>query len=70
MAGVRVVSDQDDIILVESGGVVRDPLVRQEALHRVERDMCDAGFTIGGSCTSPIRGRKGNEEYLLLGTLG
>ena len=55
---------------VDEGGVVRDPLVRQEALRRVEQGMRDAGFAIEGSCTSPIRGRKGNEEYLLLGTLG
>ncbi|MBR3225253.1 MAG: TlyA family RNA methyltransferase [Atopobiaceae bacterium] len=55
---------------VDEGGVVRDPLVRQEALRRIEQAMRDAGFVVGGRCTSPIRGRKGNEEYLLLGTLG
>jgi len=52
---------------VGEGGVVRDESVRTAALERVAQGMRDAGFSIAGSCTSPIRGRKGNEEYLLLG---
>lgn len=52
---------------VGEGGVVRDETVRQAALERVAEGMREAGFTIQGSCTSPIHGRKGNEEYLLLG---
>lgn len=54
---------------VDEGGVVRDPAVREEALERVRAGMEQAGFEVRGSCTSPIRGRKGNVEYLLLGTL-
>ena len=53
---------------VGEGGVVQDPLVRRAALERVARGMQESGFTIEGSCTSPIRGKKGNEEFLLLGT--
>ncbi len=54
---------------VGEGGVVRDASVRQAALEHVTQGMRDAGFTVVGSCVSPIHGRKGNEEYLLLGTL-
>lgn len=54
---------------VGEGGVVRDELVRQEALTRVSQAMEQAGFTLGGSCESPITGHKGNVEYLLLGRL-
>ena len=54
---------------VGAGGVVRDTHVRKMALDRVAHGMESAGFRIEGSCASPIHGRKGNEEYLLLGTL-
>lgn len=54
---------------VGEGGVVRDESVRLAALERVSQGMRDAGFGIVGSCESPIRGRKGNEEFLLLGAL-
>ncbi len=52
---------------VGEGGVVRDESVRKAALEHVSKGMEDAGFRIVGSCKSPIQGRKGNEEYLLLG---
>ncbi len=52
---------------VGEGGVVRDESVRRAALARVSAGMEAAGFRIVGSCVSPIHGRKGNEEYLLLG---
>lgn len=54
---------------VGEGGIVRDESVRVAALERVSQGMQEAGFRITGSCSSPIRGRKGNEEYLLLGAL-
>lgn len=54
---------------VGEGGVVRSESVRLAALERVRNGLEQAGFHIEGSCTSPIRGRKGNEEYLLLATL-
>lgn len=55
---------------VGEGGIVRDERVRQEALDRVAAAMEEAGFTLFGSCESPITGAKGNVEYLLLGRLG
>ncbi|MBR3233980.1 MAG: TlyA family RNA methyltransferase [Atopobiaceae bacterium] len=54
---------------VGEGGVVRDKTVRQEALQRVSQAMEEAGFVLGGHCESPIKGHKGNVEYLLVGRL-
>ena len=54
---------------VGEGGIVRDEMVRREALARVGSAMEEAGFTLGGSCTSPITGHKGNVEFLLVGKL-
>lgn len=54
---------------VGGGGVVRDKTVRQEALQRVSQAMEEAGFVLGGYCESPIKGHKGNVEYLLVGRL-
>lgn len=54
---------------VGEGGVVRSESVRKEALERVSRGLSESGFRVLGNCVSPIRGRKGNEEFLLLGQL-
>ncbi len=51
---------------VGKGGVVRDPVARQQAVDRVAEVARDLGCTVRGSMESPIRGaRKGNVEYLL-----
>lgn len=51
---------------VGKGGVVRDPQVR----HRCVAEVCDAarrlGYTHGGTLESPVRGPKGNVEFLVL----
>lgn len=54
---------------VGEGGIVRDKRVRAEALQRVAQAMEAAGFSLLGSCESPITGHKGNVEYLLAGQL-
>lgn len=54
---------------VGEGGIVRSQAVREAALARVAAAMDEAGFTLGGSCESPITGHKGNVEYLLVGRL-
>lgn len=54
---------------VGEGGIVRDAAAREQALSRVSAGLEKAGFRIEGRCSSPIRGHKGNEEFLLLGTL-
>ncbi len=50
---------------VGEGGVVRDASVRARALGRVTRAFEGAGLTVRGSCESPVRGHKGNVEFLL-----
>lgn len=52
---------------VGAGGVVDDPAVRLRALTKVSEAFVGAGLGLAGACPSPIRGHKGNVEYLLLG---
>ena len=52
---------------VGAGGIVRDPAVRAAAVQRVSEACECAGLVVEGVCESPITGRKGNVEYLLLG---
>ncbi len=49
---------------VGKGGIVRDPLVHQEVLHRVVAALTAEGFAVCGVIPSPIRGGDGNIEYL------
>ncbi|MGI6231144.1 MAG: TlyA family RNA methyltransferase [Tractidigestivibacter sp.] len=55
---------------VGEGGVVRDESVRLEALRRVAEAFSEAGLGPVACCQSPVRGHKGNVEYLLLGQRG
>lgn len=55
---------------VGEGGVVRDGRVRQAALDKVSLAFAEAGLCVQGSVESPIKGHKGNVEYLLYGTRG
>jgi 23S rRNA (cytidine1920-2'-O)/16S rRNA (cytidine1409-2'-O)-methyltransferase len=48
-----------------SGGIVRDPKLREGALRKVEQACKDAGFTVAGFMESPVEGGDGNKEYLL-----
>ena len=54
---------------VGEGGIVRDPAVREAALAKVEEAFEEAGFSVIGTCESPITGAKGNVEFLLAGRL-
>lgn len=51
---------------VGEGGIVRDEEVRRAVLARVEDACRERGLTVVGTCESPIRGSKGNVEYLLM----
>ena len=55
---------------VGEGGVVVDPAVHARVLADAKSCFEAHGLAVLGSCESPIRGRKGNKEYLLLGRLG
>jgi 23S rRNA (cytidine1920-2'-O)/16S rRNA (cytidine1409-2'-O)-methyltransferase len=49
---------------VGKNGVVRDPTVHLEVLRRFCEDARDAGFAVKGMTCSPIKGPKGNVEFL------
>lgn len=51
---------------VEKGGVVKDESVRREAVLKVRDFFESAGLRFEGETLSPIEGKKGNIEYLLL----
>ena len=54
---------------VGEGGIVRDEAVREAALAKVRTAFEEQGLRVLGSCESPIKGHKGNVEFLLAGQL-
>lgn len=52
---------------VGPGGVVSSPEVQLRVLEEVSGSFALAGLTPLACCPSPIRGHKGNREFLLLG---
>ncbi|MCM6778765.1 TlyA family RNA methyltransferase [Nocardia sp. CDC159] len=50
---------------VGSGGVVRDPAVRAEAVHEVAAAAAELGLHTHGVVASPLPGPSGNVEYFL-----
>lgn len=50
---------------VGKGGLVRDEAVREEVVDGLRRFFEEAGLSFDGKCQSPIRGQKGNVEYLI-----
>lgn len=50
---------------VGKGGVVRDEKKRTEAVRAVEENMRSLGLSVVGIMESPVRGPKGNIEYLI-----
>lgn len=53
---------------VGSGGIVREEPLRQEALSGVVNLLSEKGFSVKGSAPSPVKGTKGNQEYLVWAT--
>jgi 23S rRNA (cytidine1920-2'-O)/16S rRNA (cytidine1409-2'-O)-methyltransferase len=50
---------------VGKGGVVRDPLLQQEAVQRVAAAAAALGFRVSPGFPAPLKGPKGNQEYFL-----
>jgi 23S rRNA (cytidine1920-2'-O)/16S rRNA (cytidine1409-2'-O)-methyltransferase len=50
---------------VGKGGIVRDPLVHQEAIDKVAECMVSLGWEVVETIPSPITGAEGNREFLL-----
>ena len=51
---------------VGEGGIVRSEEVHRNVLERVSAGLGEFGFDVQGACDSPIAGRKGNHEFLML----
>jgi len=55
---------------VGKGGIVRDPAVRDAARARIAAWLASQpGWTVEGTCESPIAGADGNVEYLIAARL-
>ena len=50
---------------VGKGGIVRSEAVRERVVREIEDFSRKVGFTILGAIPSPIRGARGNQEFLL-----
>lgn len=50
---------------ISEGGIVINEQFRQEAVEQVRAALEEEGFAIKGLAKSPIKGTKGNQEYLL-----
>jgi len=50
---------------IGKNGIVRDPKVHEEVNGMVSSFATDLGFTVKGLTHSPVKGAKGNIEYLL-----
>jgi len=50
---------------VGKGGVVRDPILRQEAVAKVAQAARTLGLQVSPPFPSPLTGPKGNQEYFL-----
>ena len=49
---------------VGKGGIVRDPAVRERVVREIGEFAASIGLAPAGVVASPIRGAKGNQEYL------
>ena len=55
---------------VGKGGVVRDPAIHRQVLVSIAATMEEVGLGLKGVVCSPLRGPKGNVEFLLWGRKG
>ena len=51
---------------VGSGGIVRDPAKRTQAVEKVNQAAFELGLNVAGMIESPIQGAEGNIEFLAL----
>ncbi len=50
---------------VGKGGVVRDPFLHQEVIHKLSTFFENSGWTVLGNMDSPLMGPKGNREFFI-----
>jgi 23S rRNA (cytidine1920-2'-O)/16S rRNA (cytidine1409-2'-O)-methyltransferase len=53
---------------VENKGIITDLNKHMKVLLELKQFVEDAGWCLHNICRSPIKGQKGNQEYLILGT--
>lgn len=51
--------------MVARGGVVRNELYRKQAIEKIADFACQLDLTVAGVVPSPIRGPKGNMEFII-----
>ena len=51
--------------MVEKGGVVRNEVYRRQAIEKITYFACQLNLTVAGIVASPIRGPKGNQEFII-----
>lgn len=55
---------------VQKGGLIKDPQIHAEVVHRVTMGIIQLGFVLKGVIDSPILGATGNKEFLAYFTRG
>jgi 23S rRNA (cytidine1920-2'-O)/16S rRNA (cytidine1409-2'-O)-methyltransferase len=55
---------------VQKGGIVRDEHVANEVIHDMETFLSSLGLNVHGTIPSPVKGVKGNQEYLIYAIRG
>jgi 23S rRNA (cytidine1920-2'-O)/16S rRNA (cytidine1409-2'-O)-methyltransferase len=52
--------------LVPPGGVISDPHLEETACNAASQEAIRLGFSLTGIIPSPVKGRSGNQEYLMV----
>jgi 23S rRNA (cytidine1920-2'-O)/16S rRNA (cytidine1409-2'-O)-methyltransferase len=50
---------------VGKGGVIRDPAVHESVITGISSFLSDLALDVDGVIPSPVKGAKGNQEYLI-----
>ncbi|HNR50569.1 MAG TPA: TlyA family rRNA (cytidine-2'-O)-methyltransferase, partial [Deltaproteobacteria bacterium] len=50
---------------IGKGGILKDDAIAQEVIRGIEAFLTEIGCMVTGTIPSPVRGMKGNQEYLV-----
>jgi 23S rRNA (cytidine1920-2'-O)/16S rRNA (cytidine1409-2'-O)-methyltransferase len=50
---------------VGKGGVIRDPAIHESVIAGISTFLTDLALDVSGVIPSPVKGAKGNQEYLI-----
>lgn len=51
--------------MIEKGGVVRNEVYHRQAIEKISNFACQLNLSVAGIVPSPIRGPKGNQEFII-----